>query len=62
MQNQLEEVIRKEKEKVYEFKNSDNKTTDPIPTNNDAVTQGKYPDSTAVIKGDSILNGSYRRD
>ena len=57
MQNQLEEVIREKKEKFYEFKNSDDKNSEPIATNNKGETQGKYPDGTAVIIGDPILNG-----
>ena len=57
MQNQLEEVIREKKGKFYEFKNSDNKNSEPIVTNNTGETQGKYTDGTAVIIGDSILNG-----
>ena len=56
MQNQLEEVIREKKEKFYEFKNSDNKNSEPIATNNNGEMQGKYPDVTAVIIGNSILN------
>ena len=55
MQNQLEEMIREKKEKFYEFKNGGNKNSDS--TNNNGETQGKYPDGTAVIIGDSILNG-----
>ena len=57
MQNQLEEVIREKKEKFYEFKKSDDKNSEPISTNNKGETQGKYPDRTAVIIGDPILNG-----
>ena len=57
MQNQLEEVLRQKKEKLYEFKNSDNKNREPTATNNNGETQGKYPDDIAVIIGDSILNG-----
>ena len=34
MQNQLEEVIREKKEKFYELKNSDNKNSEPVATNN----------------------------
>ena len=49
-------MIREKKEKFYEFKNSDNKNSEPI-ANNNGETQGKYPDGTAVITGDSILNG-----
>ena len=56
MQNQLEEVIRKKKEKFYEFKTSDNKNSRPIPTNKSGETQGKYADGRAVITDDSILN------
>ena len=50
-ENQLEEVIREKKEKFYEFKNSDNKNSEPIATNK-RVTERKYLDSTAVIIGD----------
>ena len=57
IQNQLKEVIKEKKEKSHEFKNSDNKNSEPIATNNNGGTQGKYPDNTAVIIGDSILNG-----
>ena len=57
MQNQLEEVLREKKEKFYEFKNSDNKNCEPIATNNNRETQGKYPDGITVIIGYSILNG-----
>ena len=57
MQNQLEEVIREKKEKFYELKNSDNKNSEPIATNNNGETQGKCPDGTAVTIGDSFLNG-----
>ena len=57
MQNQLEEVIREKKEKFYELKNSDNKNSEPVATNNKWETQGKYPGGTATIIGDSILNG-----
>ena len=59
MQNQLEEVIRKKK-KFYELKNFGNKDSDPIATNNNTKTgetKWKYPDGTAVIIGNSILNG-----
>ena len=38
MQNQLEEVIREKKEKFYEFKNSDDKNSEPIATNNKGET------------------------
>ena len=55
-QNQLEVLIRENNEKFYELKNSDNKNSEPITTNN-GETQGKYPDGTAVIIRDSILNG-----
>ena len=57
MQNQLVEVIKEKKEKFYEFKNSENKSSGPVATNNNGETQEKYPDGTAVIIGDSILNG-----
>ena len=56
MQNQLEEVIKEKKEKFYELKNSENKNSEPAATNNKGETQGKYPDGTAIIIGDSILN------
>ena len=56
MQNQLEEVITK-KEKFYELKNSENKNSEAVATNNKGETQGKYPDGRAIIIGDSILNG-----
>ena len=59
MRNQLEEVIRERKEKFYKLKNSGNKNSDPVATNNHAQTgetQGEYPDGTAVIVGDSFLN------
>ena len=54
---QLEEVIREEKAKFYKFQNSDNKNSEPIATNNNREMQGKYPDCTTVIIGDSSLNG-----
>ena len=57
MQNQLGEVIREKKEKFYELKNSVNKNSEPIATNNKEETQGKYPDGITIIIGDSILNG-----
>ena len=57
MQNQLEEVIWAKKEKFYELKNSDNKNSLPVATKNKGETQEKYPDGTAIIIGDSILNG-----
>ena len=57
MQNQLQEVIREKKEKFYVLKNSDNKNSVPIVTNNKGEKQRKYPDGTATIIGDSILNG-----
>ena len=57
MQNQLEEVIRERKEKFFELKNSDNKNSEPIATNNNGETQGKDPDGTPVTIGDSTLNG-----
>ena len=50
-------MIREKKEKFFEFKNSDNKNSEPIATNNNGGAQGKYPDGTVVIIGDSILNG-----
>ena len=58
MQNQLEKMTREKKEKFYEFKNGGNKNSDS--TNNNGETQGKYPDGTAVIIGDSILNGTMQ--
>ena len=45
------------REKKIEFKNSDNKNSESIATNNNGETQGKYPDGTGVIIGDSILSG-----
>ena len=57
MQNQPEEVVREKKEKFFKLKNSDNKNSEPVATNNNGETQGKYPDGTAIIIGDSILNG-----
>ena len=57
MQNQPEEAIKEKKEKFYEFKNSENKSSELIATNNNGETQGKYPDGVAVIIVDSILNG-----
>ena len=48
-------MIREKKETFYEFKNSG----DPIATNSNTKTgetQGKYPEGTGVIIGDSILN------
>ena len=62
MQNQLQKVIREKKEKFYEFRNSGKKNSDPIATSSNTKTretQGKYPDDTAVIIVDSILNGIY---
>ena len=56
-ENQLEEVIREKKEKFYEFKNYNNKNSEPIATNNNGETQGNYPDGTTFIIRDSILNG-----
>ena len=47
-------MTREKKEKFYELKNSDNKYSEPIATNNNGETQGKYPN---VIMGHSILNG-----
>ena len=40
IQNQIKEKVREKKEKLYEFKNSDNKTIEPIATNNNGETQG----------------------
>ena len=48
MQNQLEEVINEKKEKFYDLKNSDNKNSEPVATNNKGETQGKYPDGTVI--------------
>ena len=59
MQSQLDKVIREKKETFYEFKNSGNKNSDPVATNSNTKigeTQGKYPEGTAVIIGDSVLN------
>ena len=50
-------MTREKKEKFYELKNSDNKYSEPIATNNNGETQGKYSNGTAVIMGHSILNG-----
>ena len=50
-------MIREKKEKFYELKNSDNKNSEPVATNKKGEAQGKYPDGTAIIIGDSILNG-----
>ena len=57
MQTQLEEVVRGKKEKFFELKNYNNKNSEPIATNSKEETQGKYPDGTGNITGDSILNG-----
>ena len=40
IQNQIKEKVREKKEKLYKFKNSDNKTSEPIATNNNGETQG----------------------
>ena len=63
MQNQLEELIREKKEKLYELKNSENKNSESIATNNNGEMQGKhkYPDDTVVITGESILNGIIQK-
>ena len=55
------EVIRDKKEKFYELKNSDNKNSEPIATNSKGETQGKYPDGTAIIIGNSILNSIIQK-
>ena len=54
MQNQLGEVIREKKvlKKLYGLKNSVNKNSEPIATNNKEETQGKYPDGITIIIGD----------
>ena len=52
MQNQLGEVIGEKKEKFYELKNSVNKNSEQIVTNNKEETQGKYPDGITIIIGD----------
>ena len=61
MQKKLEEVIREKKENFYEFKNSGDKNSDPNATSNNSrdtrEIQGKHPDGSTVIIGDSILNG-----
>ena len=57
MQTQLEEVVRGKKEKFFKLKNYNNKNSEPIATNSKGETQGKYPDGTGNITGDSILNG-----
>ena len=54
---ELKKVIWEKKEKFYELKNSDNKNSVPVATKNKGETQEKYPDGTAIIIGDSILNG-----
>ena len=53
IQNQLEEVIK-------EKKKNNSKNSEPIATNSNTQTgeiQGKYPEYTVLIIGDSILNG-----
>ena len=40
IQNQIKEKVREKKEKLYKFKNSGNKTSEPIATNNNGETQG----------------------
>ena len=57
MQNQLEEVIREKKEKFYELKNSDNKNSEPVATNNKEKRKENIRGGTTIIIGDSILNG-----
>ena len=56
MQNQLDEVIKKKKEKYHELKNSVSANIDPRATNNNKFgeVQEKYPDGTTVIIGGSI--------
>ena len=49
-------MIGEKKEKFYEFKYSDNKNSDPKGANNNGKTKEKYPNDTAFIMGDSILN------
>ena len=61
MQNQLEEAIKKKKEKFFEFENSDNKNSEPLATANNPEKQGKHPDDPDVIIGDFILNGIIQR-
>ena len=51
MQNQLEEVIWEKKEKFYELKDTENKNSERIATNNKGEKQGKYSDGTAIIIG-----------
>ena len=41
IQDLLEKVTR-EKKKFYEFKNSESKNSEPIATNNNGETQGKF--------------------
>ena len=57
IRNKLKEVIKEKKENLYDFKNSDNKNSETIATNNNGGMQMKYTDGTAVIIGNSILNG-----
>ena len=57
MKTKMKKWLKRKKEKSYKFENSDNKNSEPIATNNNRETQGKYSDSTAVIIVDSILNG-----
>ena len=61
MQNQLEEAIKKKKEKFFEFENSDNKNSEPLATAINPEKQGKHPDDPDVIIGDFILNGIIQR-
>ena len=54
-------MIREKKEKFYKLKNSDNKNNEPVATKNKGETQGKYPDGTAIVIRDSILNGIIQK-
>ena len=57
----LEEVIREKK--FHELKNSGNKNSDPVASNNNTKTgetQEEYLDGTAGIKEDSILNNTIK--
>ena len=53
----MKKWLERKKKDSTNSKNSDNKNSEPIATKNNRETQGKYTDGTAVIIGDSILNG-----
>ena len=53
----MKKRLDRKKKKIYEFKSSDNKNSDPAAITNYGKMQGKYPDDTAVIIGDIALNG-----